>query len=277
MAGAVTVKGRITRIATLVLQPLSQVQVRLDPDKFAQEKDPGDLVYEVKSQDILFEDDWIILINKPPGIPTEGTVVATRDSLHGAVLRYLTKKNLNPDSPPYLGLHHRLDKETSGVILFTKDKGVNKAIHDMFLHHQAQKTYLALCVKAPGVRSSFTVENHLGRISPKSTAAKWGALAGGDWAKTDFQISETIKNGYLIQAMPLTGRTHQIRVHLSGVGLPLWGDELYGGPMVVGETKIPRVMLHALKLTFPHPHTHEIMTIQAPLPPDFLALLKKKQ
>jgi len=91
----------------------------------------------------------------------------------------------------------------------------------------------------------------------------------GDWAKTDFIIQKKGKSAFLVQATPLTGRTHQIRVHLAGLGLPLWGDDLYGGPRCLGAYRVPRVMLHAKSLKFPHPISGLEITVEAPLPKDF--------
>ena len=109
----------------------------------------------------------------------------------------------------------------------------------------------------------------------KSAQAKWGAVGPeGSPAHTDFEILERYAQAVRVLARPLTGRTHQIRVHLSGLGLPILGDALYGGPSTVSGQAIPRVMLHARALSFPHPRTGAPLTINAPLPQDFLACVE---
>lgn len=279
VAGAVDVNGRQERVAAKTLAPGSAVLVRLDTEKFAFERQPDDVSFELTANRILFEDESIIVIDKIAGIPSEATMVASRDHLQAAVRRYLAAIPLAngnlPRNEPYVGVHHRLDRETSGVILFTKTRAVNAAVHAMFLEHTARKEYHALTArprKAPS--REFRVENQLARISATSAAAKWGAVStGGDEAITDFTIIEEGANALHVLARPLTGRTHQIRVHLAGLGMPLLGDPLYGGPETFAGKPVPRVMLHAERLSFPHPVTGADMTVVAPLPADFLDLL----
>jgi len=273
VAGAVSVNGRQTRNMAQNLAAGTKIAVRFDTEKFAFEKQPDDIAFELTAERILFEDELVIVVDKPAGFPTEATMVASRDHLHAAVARYLARRD--GVESPYVGLHHRLDRETSGVILFTKDRAANPAVHNMFLEHKAQKTYQALAVRpAKMPKTVFTVENDLGRITAKSAAGKWGAVKmGGDRAVTGFRILETGKRALLVEAVPLTGRTHQIRVHLAGEGLPILGDTLYGGPSVSGSLRFPRVMLHARTLAFPHPADGRIVSASAPLPADFLEVL----
>lgn len=273
IAGAVTVNGRECRRPAFELRGKSLVSVQFDEEKFFYEKQPDDIHFELTEKDVLFEDDSIICVNKPALFPTEETIVGgkKRDNLHDAVVRYLWKKNPELRNPPYAGIMHRLDRETSGVILFTKQRAVNKAVQAMFESHDFTKIYLALVspVNAGKKRSlkpgdSFTVEKFMNRISPKSQAAKWGEVPesrGGLYSKTDFMVLDerdfNRKKCLLVQADLFTGRTHQIRVHLSGEGFPIAGDELYGG--------IPagRVMLHALRLEFKHPVTGKMLSVTA--------------
>lgn len=271
IAGAVRVNSRQCRIPSFMLSAGSSIAVVLDETRFFQEKQPDDIVFEVTAESVLYEDDVLIVINKPAFFPTEATIVGRRDNLHDAVVRYLWKQHPDLRNPPYVGIMHRLDRETSGVILFTKQRTVNAAVHNMFEQHTARKVYRAVTV-CPSVPPPYTFncDNFIGRISSKSSAAQWGAVperSGGVHAHTDFIV---IGNGVLgcrrvlfIEAHPLTGRTHQIRVHLSEKGLPIAGDQLYGGP------EADRIMLHAQMLTFPHPVTGMVMTVEAPLPPGF--------
>lgn len=270
LAGCVSVNGRQCTRPAFELRGRSTVAVNLDVEKFFFEKQPDDLDFVLTEKDVLFEDDVIIVVNKPAFLPVEQTITGNRKNLHDAVVDYLWKKNPSLRNPPYAGIMHRLDRGTSGVILFTKSRGVNKAVHDMFENHTCQKTYHALVSEIPAAlktgQNAFTVELPLGRVSASSQAAKWGIVPeskGGLYAKTTFCIIGPVslktecgfKKALLLEAKPLTGRTHQIRVHSSEKGMPLLGDVLYGGE------KWNRVMLHAFSLEFPHPLTKKMMTV----------------
>ncbi|MCR5724529.1 MAG: RluA family pseudouridine synthase [Treponema sp.] len=277
VAGAVQVDGLQRRLPAFIIKTKSVVTVSVDEEKLFYEKDAGDISFELTDSDVLYEDDVIIVVNKPSLFPTEAGMVASRDNMHAAVVRYLWKKNPALRNPPYAGIMHRLDRETSGVILFTKQRSVNAACHDMFEKHTARKVYRAVSlISAAGkpVRAGaeFPVEMPMGRISGKSQAAAWGRVPeskGGVASHTDFTVlsvrQEAKRLRVYIEARPLTGRTHQIRVHLSSVSLPILGDTLYGG------SPAARIHLHALSLTFPHPLTGTLMTVSAPLPPEFEA------
>ena len=283
VAGAVSVDGLQIRRPSYELLRGQTVCIEFDEEKFFFEKQADDIAFEMTAADVLYEDEDLIAVNKPAFLPTEETIVGgeKRDCLHAAVVRYLWAKSALRN-PPYVGIMHRLDRETSGVILFTKTRSVNAAVHEMFEKRAVQKIYRAVCTvseKAGHVQlsrvveedSTFFVENHIGRISPKSARAKWGALnaaQGGLYARTDFTVLErTVIGGnpvVQIEARPLTGRTHQIRVHLASIGLPILGDTLYGAP------EYTRTMLHAQSLTFQHPVSGKAITVSAPLPNEFL-------
>ena len=273
IAGAVTVNGKQTRKAMLLIQKGNKIVVRLNTEKFLHEKQPDDIAFELTPARILFEDESIIVVDKPAGLPTEQTIVQTRDHLQAAVSRFLVVRDGTEN--PYVGIHHRLDRDTSGVILFTKQRKFNAAVHHMFLEQEVHKQYEAL-VSRPLMlpKSSFSVDNFLGRISPKSAPGKWGAVKqGGDLAHTDFRVLKEYRKGLHILAMPITGRTHQIRVHLASLRMPLLGDSLYGGLTELGGYKIPRIMLHAVSIKFPHPADGREMIINAPIPEDFQSCL----
>ncbi|WP_413287601.1 RluA family pseudouridine synthase [Bdellovibrio sp. HCB337] len=219
---------------------------------------------------ILFEDDILIVIDKPAGLPTQATLDKTRPHVYGILQTQLQAEH--PGS--YLALHHRLDKDTSGVLLFCKDKSYNQKISDMFKQHQFEKIYLALT--EPGkAKKSWQVKNYLTeKPAPRSRRMSLHSVrSGGNLAITDFQLLETHKKGFLIEARPRTGRMHQIRVHLAEAGLPILGDDLYNTPQ--GAAKAPRMMLHAYRLVFPHPRTHESITVTSEPPKDFQNTLGK--
>lgn len=271
------------------LKKNARVKVSLDQEKFFYEKQSDDIKFELDSSRVLYEDDAIIVVNKPPRFPTEPTFVQDRDNLRAAVIRYLHKKIGLEKNPPYCGIVHRLDRDTSGVILFSKRRDCNAALFAAFdssrleegLASQgraAKKIYVAVCEPAAPsglesslrIGSSFSVQNYLGRVSLKSQAAKWGFVPkekGGKFARTDFKVLEKSGGRFFVQAELFTGRTHQIRVHLSQRGLPILGDQLYGGRAA------ERIFLHALSLELPHPLTGMPLRFEAPLPPEFSACM----
>jgi len=254
IAGAVLVNDKIVYRPAFELRGKSRVLVKFDKNKFFFEKQPDDVNFTLTDKEVLQEDENLIFINKPAFFPVEQTITGKRKNLHEEVISFLWKKNPSLQNPPYVGIMHRLDRETSGVILFTKNRSVNKEIQQMFESHSFIKEYFALV--CPENRKTlpdhFTVEKYIGRISPKSQAGKWGTLAkekGGLYSKTEFTVIKdcTIegKKCYLIKCSLYTGRTHQIRVHLSEKGFPILGDRLYGGKAA------SRLYLHAFRLCAP--------------------------
>ena len=273
VAGSVFVNGRQIRVPSYEIFSGGKVSVNLDEEKLFFEKKPDDIKFELSKKDILFEDDFVICVNKPAHFPVEGTIVEGRDNLHDAVVRFLFERQKiekpNAKNPPYVGIMHRLDAGTSGAILFSKSRAVNKPLHEMFENRTAKKNYLAVVCGVPK-QEKFSVEFFMGRISPKSQAAEWGKLSeskGGLWSKTDFEVISSIRNENfplcVLKCALHTGRTHQIRVHLASVGCPILGDELYGGK------SFSRIMLHAQSLEFPHPVSQKIIKAEAPLPEIF--------
>lgn len=210
---------------------------------------------------IVFEDAFLIALNKPAGYPCHATRDRARDHVTAGLQRFLAKRD---GTPPRLSLQHRLDRDTSGVLLFAKDATVNEPLNRAFRERQVQKVYLA--VTAPQAdaptASQWTVDNFLARDkdNPHRMTA---VLSGGDAAQTQFTRLAGDGARVLVEARPKTGRTHQIRVHLAQSGLPIWGDVLYGGP--AGE----RVLLHAWKLQLTHPISGETLVLVAPKPKPF--------
>jgi 23S rRNA pseudouridine1911/1915/1917 synthase len=275
VAGAVYLNGKRVRIASKELMPNAQIDVQLDARKlFEEDGRSKDLVFEMSSDRILFEDEFIIAVNKPPGLPTQPTLDEARDNLFASVKKFLAKREGTAEV--YLALHHRLDRDTSGVILFAKAKEANAGVAKMFAEHLARKTYNAVSAVAPGRKlgAQWVTKNYLGRVPGRGKQAKYGAVrSGGDVAETAFRLLENWGRAAWIEASPLTGRTHQIRVHLSEAGLPILGDALYGGP----QGSVPRLMLHAVRLTFPHPIHQTEVSIQSPLPEDFIQCTRRLQ
>lgn len=201
---------------------------------------------ELTAAQIIFEDqDWII-VNKPPFLPTHATLDNSREHLVSVLQEFIAKRDGKDAKSVYIGVHHRLDRDTSGVILFTKRKEANAAIAKAFQERTVDKTYLAAVLGEPKEKR-FVIKSYLGR-DPRNKRRFCSVKSGGDYAETEVKLLATRvyqgKTLSLVEAHPVTGRTHQIRVHLSEQALPLAGDETYG-------TQLPgirRLMLHAYKL-----------------------------
>ncbi len=219
---------------------------------------------------ILFEDDDLLVVNKPPGLPSQATLDRSRPHLYQAVQDYVRQTSERSD---YVGMHQRLDKETSGVIFFTKNQEVNKFMADQVSNHRIKKTYLALAhrsLQSP-LEKTWEVRNHLKKFKGPPMRVK-SAASGGDYARTQFSVLEEFSEAVLLQAEPHTGRMHQIRVHLAEAGMPIWGDPAYADTHV--RKLAPRLLLHAWKLELQLPRSLEMRTFEAPWPDDLKLCLK---
>lgn len=219
---------------------------------------------------ILFEDDAFIAINKPPGL----VVHPSAGHFHGRTLVELLAPRIAKGPWPdenRPGLVHRLDRDTSGVILLAKTPEAHARLSKQFAGRHVKKTYWAIA-KGAFDAAQGTLECHIARHPGQRL--RFAVAAAGRWASTEFRVVEAFgRQASLLELNPLTGRTHQIRVQLAGYGHPILGDELYGG--IDADFGVAhRQMLHAEKIAFRHPETNEPMTISAPLPADFQETLK---
>ncbi|WP_413581712.1 RluA family pseudouridine synthase [Bdellovibrio sp. HCB288] len=217
---------------------------------------------------ILFEDDWFLAAEKPAGLPSQATVDKSRPDFFN-----LLKKQLQDERGKdfYLALHHRLDRDTSGVMIFAKNKEANDPLAGMFKNHLVQKTYQAL-TRNRKMPETWEIKNHLSEVRDgklKKMKMK-STLSGGDKAHTKFRIMEKFKLGMLVEAQPLTGRMHQIRVHLAEEHMGIFGDDIYPCNKT---PEAPRLMLHALSLVFTHPFTQNPVKIESALPEDMKAFM----
>ncbi len=208
---------------------------------------------------ILFEDDSLLICNKGEGIVCE-------------------KAKVRPWIPHFKGeweLVHRLDKETTGALIIAKSSSVKKGMIEAFKKHKVEKIYLAI-VDGIMKQSQGTIDNVLGTIAHHEGQKIQGVVKGpkGSRAITHWKCLEKGKKASLVWCAPQTGRTHQLRVHLSGVGHPILGDSQYGKhfccPLVPSHH-----LLHAYQLIFTHPVTKKVLKITAPIPKDFRAVWKE--
>lgn len=265
MAGAVRIDGLVSRRPGALLAASGTLDVRVRMS-LLEDRTSRDRPFVLTAARVLYEDAWVIVVDKPPGLPTPPTVDPGRPSLFAAVRAWLSER---AGREAYLGLHQRLDRDTSGVVLFAKDPRVNPALADAFARHEVVKTYHALVgvpVKPPP--REWRVCSSLAAVGKGAQARVRSVVDGGSPAETAFAVREVLDRGLLIEAVPRTGRKHQVRVHLAEAGLAILGDDLYAGRGPVSRD-VPRLMLHAVRLELLHPATGAPLVIESPYPEDF--------
>lgn len=215
---------------------------------------------------VIHEDEHVLAFNKPSGLSSQGGRIQahTLDDLLWAFMRSNGKR---PE------LVHRLDRDTSGVILAARTKPAAGFLGKALQARRFRKTYQALISSAPEPRSG-TIEapllrQEIGRESYMRVAA--ADTPGAQAALSRYRTLSASDDGALVELDPATGRMHQLRVHMASIGRPLAGDVRYGGALTFAGRAAPRLMLHASKLVFPHP-SGGYTTVEAPLPDDFETL-----
>ena len=218
---------------------------------------------------LLYRDAELAALDKPAGLPAHPTGASRPNALEGLTELLRTE---GKDVAPIL--LHRLDADTSGVLLFAFTARANRGLACQFADREMKKSYLALVAGDPP--DTFVVANHL---RPGVRGRTVAVASGGQTAETDFRTLGRGPGFALVEASPRTGRTHQIRAHLSGEGFALLGDTLYSGPATFSldgeKVAVGRHLLHARCLTFRHPATGAPCAIEAPLPTDFLPFLER--
>jgi len=231
--------------------------------------------------DVLYEDDDLIVINKPAGMIVHAGAGNSTGTLVNALLGRGQSLSQGGDALRP-GIVHRLDKDTSGAIVIAKNDFAHAKLSEAFQSRTMQKTYLALVLgKLTGAKGRIELaisRDPNQRI--KMTARPAGKSANARAARTDWTALREFAAATLVQVQLHTGRTHQIRVHFSALKHPVVGDTLYGAAaqLIVGKTKLPaldRQFLHAARLSFVHPRTEKQITITAPLAPDLKLYLEK--
>lgn len=193
----------------------------------------------------------------------------TADPSRPSLVRELERELRERDGIESLGVHQRLDRDTTGVVLFTKRAAANPGLAAQFAAGSVRKTYLALVRRPRGkLRRNWSCETRLTRVGRGRMAS---VAAGGAVARTEFRVVREFPAALLIEARPRTGRKHQIRVQLSESRMPILGDITYG-PRVKAAA---RCLLHAARLELLHPVTGRKLVIESPLPGDFQAALAK--
>lgn len=247
--------------------------------------------------DILFEDKDVIVINKPAGLVVHPAAGHAHDTLVNALVGHTKDLSMKfgEDRP---GIVHRLDRDTSGLLVVAKNDKAHEHLAQQFKIRSVHRSYLAVCIGVPA-RTSGVIESFLGRhpIDRKRYSSvldrdkkiirdRDAEPPTGKWAVTRFEVIKRLPSNITYLKLKLeTGRTHQIRVHLSEIGLPIIGDETYGADKKIKNIhntqfrdiakSFPRFALHAAELGFEHPTTGEQLSFKVPWPEDLAPLLTK--
>lgn len=227
---------------------------------------------------IIYEDEWLMALNKPPGMLTHPSGQRWEYGIIGLA------RAERPGLP--MALAHRIDRDTSGVLVLTKNVDADRKLKLYFKERKVHKTYHAI-VRGVVPWEEQMVDGPIG-IAGRKLELRRAVVEGGDPAKTRVKVLRRMEGYTLVGCKPVTGRTHQIRVHLEHVGHPILGDKIYGQPdevfleyMDLGPSAavraavgFPRQCLHARAIRFPHPITGAPLKIVAPLPDDMRAIVK---
>jgi len=218
--------------------------------------------------EVLFEDEDIIVINKPPGLVVHPGAGHRQHTLVNALLSHCaTLSGIGGKERP--GIVHRLDKETSGCLVIAKNDEAHRELSRQFGERTVEKIYLALVARKLR-KDAGVIEEKIGR-HPVHRQRMSVASARGRTAKTDYRVICSGDQASLVECRLYSGRTHQIRVHLHHLGHPVLGDKVYAAHLA---KNFPRHMLHAWKLGFRHPRSGESKSFEAPLPDDFTTAMK---
>ena len=254
--GFVEVNGRAAKKAGQTLETGFQVTVRIPPAA------PTDLVAEDIPLDIVFENDELVIVNKPAGMVVHPSAGHASGTLVNAMLAHDPEiEGIGGEERP--GVVHRLDKETSGLILLAKNERAHRWLQDQFRLRKVDKTYLALVDGKPPTPSG-RVEAHIGRDPSHRKRMAIVPESRGRASISEYKTLESFRNHTLLEFHPLTGRTHQIRLHCAFLGCPIVGDEVYGRKKF--SVDIDRHFLHAYRLKIVLPAEKEARVFEAPLP-----------
>jgi len=216
----------------------------------------------VEKEGVLFESNQLLVVQKPAGIITEDNPFEA-NNLEANCRAYL-KQKIND---PYLGVVHRLDRVTSGVIIFAKKRGTLKTLNRWFEERQIQKTYWAITSEEPEKKQGNLIHHLLTEKKSKKTLVVDPKVKGAKKAELSFKVLSSMDDQFLLEIKPKTGRFHQIRAQLSHIGCPIIGDKKYGSTTHYENLQIG---LHARSIELPEAINGGIRKFTAPLPKDKL-------
>jgi 23S rRNA pseudouridine1911/1915/1917 synthase len=208
---------------------------------------------------VPYEDEHLMVVDKPAGV----VVHPARGHRTGTLAQALAGRAAGGEHPWRAGIVHRLDRGTSGLLVIAKSDPVHRALKQLLAARELHRAYLALVDGLPEARTG-TIDAPIGRHRRDRVLMSIDTDAPRE-ARTHFELVRALPGAALLRVVLDTGRTHQIRVHMAAIGHPVCGDAQYGGPMRYG---LRRQFLHAQRLAFPHPVSHEPVAIESPLPVD---------
>jgi len=263
--GNVTIDNSIPRKSGQMLEKQSVVQVVVPPPE------PSELVPELIELDIVFENQDLLVVNKPAGMVVHPSLGHQSGTLvHAALAHSPEMEGIGGEQRP--GVVHRLDKNTSGLILLAKNDLTHRWLQNQFRTHEIQKTYVALVDGKPPTPSG-RIEAPIGRDVRKRQKMAIVTVQKGRQAISEFRTLEVFSEHALLEIRPITGRTHQIRLHLAYLDCPVAGDTVYGKR----HSTIPleRHFLHAKRLSVRLPKEEIPMVFEAPLPQELVSVLER--
>lgn len=280
---AVQVNNKPTKVSYKV-KPFDVITVTLpDPPR------DTDIVPENIPLNIIFEDEELLLVNKPPGMVVHPAYSNWTGTLVNALTYYLQNLPTSRNGEGRPGLVHRIDKDTSGLLVIAKTDFAMSYLARQFYHHTIERTYFALVWGVPK-QTQGTITGHIGRsVKDRKLMAVYPEGDYGKHAVTHYKVLKSFQYVSLVQCNLETGRTHQIRAHMKFLGHPLFNDATYGGAQIIYGNRtssfkafvenafklIPRQALHAKSLGFLHPVTKEFIQFNSELPEDFKSALEK--
>jgi 23S rRNA pseudouridine1911/1915/1917 synthase len=267
-AGAVRVNGLVPRVRDLVTGgETASVEARIE--------EQTDIAAEKLPLEIVHQDASVIVLNKAPGVVVHPGAGNREHTLQNALLAHDAKLRRVPRA----GLVHRIDKDTSGLLVVARTLEAHSTLVAALAAHAIEREYLAVCTGA--MTGGGTVDEPIGRH--RTQRIKMAVRADGREAVTHYRIEKRFRAHTLARVQLETGRTHQIRVHLGHIGYPIVGDPVYGGRkrlpagasagLKIALEAFRRQALHAARLTFAHPRTGKPVSYEAPLPADLAGLL----
>ena len=263
--GSILVDGTVAYKSGQMINQGNLIQVHIPPPE------PTQLVPEEIPLDIVFENEDLMVVNKPAGMvvhPAAGHKSGTL--VHAALAHAPEMIGIGGEKRP--GVVHRLDKDTSGLILLAKNDQAHRWLQDQFRLRKTIKTYIALVDGKPPTPSG-RIEAPVGRDSIHRKLMSVSRIKKGREAISEYHTLESFREHTLLEVHPLTGRTHQIRVHLKFIGCPVAGDTVYGHKRATIE--LNRHFLHACRLTILLPGEDKPCTFEAPLPVELVQVLER--
>ena len=260
-AGAVSLEGSPATRSSARVKAGDHGVIELRPTPQSQAFRP-----EAMALDVVFEDAHLLVVNKPAGL----VVHPAPGNWSGTLLNGLLARDPQAALLPRAGIVHRLDKDTSGLMVVARTRAAMDALVSRIAAREVARQYVALAHRSWGAARTRRVEAPIGR-DPRNRL-RMAVVEGGKPAATQLELLQDCAQGCWVRATLETGRTHQIRVHMAHIGHPLVADELYGG---AATGSLTRQALHAYRLAFEHPATAQALAFQAPLPGDLRGALDR--